>query len=438
MLLLGSSITKLSFLSESETATVTCPNCLIEGSVVVLDTFPVDIDELFWIDDAAKQAEVLNEIGNGSIVWPITPWGAHYISNHNEGVDHWYINTYQLAHVVAPHAGVATATRGIYGTNIIMQNGSEVVEDCQMEIDIGDDCFVMYGHLNLFKTIYDEIQATGSYTFTEGEHIGYSRDSTWGGFDFYYCTHYRMICPLHAFNASLQTKINNYYNMQIPKAKIAGVFPEIDICNNVSIAIENTFWGVWNYSTGYLDSYHHSSPWYEGKIITIFNRNFANPESFYRDWKNRNLNITDDIIGIYSENRGIEIPEFNTTDNSYIKTIEGDFSTGIIEIIFNSYDGEWGGMNDSIYMRYEVSNNDIGFRDDTLIVEFYPELIDAQAGFTENNLTYNRFFHWWNEEREEETTKDGSILLMIPITVVFTTLTVLRKRKQQLEQFLSN
>ena len=70
-------------LTKADTTTATCPTCIIEDPVVVLDTFPVDLDDLFWVKNLTKQNEVLNEICNGSIVWPITPWGAHYISSHN-------------------------------------------------------------------------------------------------------------------------------------------------------------------------------------------------------------------------------------------------------------------------------------------------------------------------------------------------------------------
>jgi len=52
-------------------------------------------------------------------------------------------------------------------------NGSEVIFNCKLEINIGHECVVVFGHIALLKTIYEEIQTTGGYTFSEGEFLGY-------------------------------------------------------------------------------------------------------------------------------------------------------------------------------------------------------------------------------------------------------------------------
>ena len=41
---------------------------------VILNTFPVDLDKLFWFDNKTMQNYKLNLIGNGSYVWLLTPY----------------------------------------------------------------------------------------------------------------------------------------------------------------------------------------------------------------------------------------------------------------------------------------------------------------------------------------------------------------------------
>ncbi len=409
---------------------ITCPNCIVDDPIVELDTFPMDLDKLFWADNLTMRNYILNEIGNGSIIWMLTPWGAHFISSHLEGVDHWYLNTYRLTSFVAPHDGTVSIFNSNFGTNIIDQNGTQLVEDCFLVIDIGDNCYVYFGHLNLLKSIYDEIELTGSYTFTKGEEVGLTIP-TRQGVDFYYEVNGKVICPLHVFTSEIQEKIKNYYNLQIPKAIVGGVFPQVDICNNISVAIENTIWGVWDYSSGYLDPYHDINEWTEGRIITFFNRNFSNPETYYRDPKDPlNDNITADVLGIFADAWGDDIPVYNKTGDCFLKEIYGDFSHGIMELIFNGYDNEWAAMNESIFIRYNIDFNEIGFKDDILTLEFFNDLLGAQNGFTDKNLTYVRYFHWWNQDNSFEPTALESMYSLIPfiLSQLFITLIFLKKK----------
>ncbi|NHJ46563.1 MAG: hypothetical protein FK733_02130 [Asgard group archaeon] len=434
LILIGNNMiykTNESFAFKAES--ITCSNCYVDDPIVELDTFPIDLDELFWADNLTMRNYVLNEIGNGSIIWMITPWGAHFISSHLEGVDHWYLNAYRLTSFVAPHDGTVSILKSNFGTNIIDQNGTQLVEDCFLVIDIGDNCFVYFGHLNLLKSIFDEIESTGSYSFTKGEVIGLTTP-TRQGVDFYYEVNERVICPLHVFTPELQAKIENYYNLQIPKAIVGGVFPQVDMCNNVSVAIENTVWGVWDYSSGYLDPYFDMNEWCEGRIITFFNRNFSNPETYYRDPKDRfNKNITADVLGIFADARGDDIPVYNKTGDCFLKEVSGNFSQGIMEIIFNGFDNDWGAMNDSIFIRYNIDFGVAGFKDDILTIDYFSDLLDAQAGFTENNLTYVRYFHWWNQEHSDEPTSEESLYLFIPFVFSQIILTLVLYKKRRLK-----
>ena len=71
-----------------------CNDCIgtypTNPDYVLLETFPIDLDLLFWEDQPSEQAARLNNIGNGTWGWMLTPWGGHFISSHFEGADKWY------------------------------------------------------------------------------------------------------------------------------------------------------------------------------------------------------------------------------------------------------------------------------------------------------------------------------------------------------------
>lgn len=371
-------------------------NCPSPEDLVMIETFPHDLDYLFWADNLTGQNERLNQIGNGSGEWLLSPWGGYFISRHIEGADKWYLNAFRLAPVYAPHDGSLKELRTQNGTSGFM-NGSEVIYDCKLAMDIGQECTITFGHISLLKTIYDEIQTSDEYTFTEGEFLGYPTyyGNYLGGIDFYYNYDSRSICPYPALSPALQTKLDTYFGMQYERMKLSGCYPQSALCTDPNIAIEDTCWGAWSYYTGPYDSYYEGVVddfgRYETSFLTLFNRDFANPETYWRDIWNPNINLTSDILGIFGDNEGSEdIPGYVPLTRGHIRLVEGDYNQGILNLsIFwwSHYYPE----NTSLYARFKIESQSEGYEDDLLTFEHFETLIEAQTGFTEKNITYERF-----------------------------------------------
>jgi len=198
---------------------------LTTNSLVVLDTFPVDLDLLFWEDDLSIRAQYLNMIGNSSFGWMVTPWGGHYVSNHIEGADKFYLYAYRHIEVYAPADGSFMEAGGLVILNGTIDNfhGIDVITDVRLSIDIGEDCAIVFDHLDLLKSINDEINNTNSYDFVEGELIGYTPGDNALDFVYYQGKGFRSICPYNALSVSLQTQFANYFDMQYQRAKICGL-----------------------------------------------------------------------------------------------------------------------------------------------------------------------------------------------------------------------
>jgi len=151
---------------------------------VILNSSPIDFDLLFCQDNSTLLNEVLNGVGNHTWILPISPWGGFFTCSHIEGSDKWYLNSYRQLEIYSPHvAQFESITEEESSTFGIVQS-NEVIFDVGFTIDIVDDCAITYGHLTLLKSIYDEIEATGEYSFTENEHIGYLHDTGAGWFGF--------------------------------------------------------------------------------------------------------------------------------------------------------------------------------------------------------------------------------------------------------------
>ena len=72
-----------------------------ENDLVTLDTFPIDLDLLFWEDNTTVQEQRLENIRNGNQDFMITPYGAHFIASHVEGVNKWYLSSTRFLEVYA-------------------------------------------------------------------------------------------------------------------------------------------------------------------------------------------------------------------------------------------------------------------------------------------------------------------------------------------------
>ena len=421
---------------------------LTTNSLVVLDTFPVNLDLLFWEDDPSVLAASLNTIGNYSNGWIITPWGGHFVSNHIEGADKFYLYANRYLEVYAPADG--SLDGDVYVGNGAIDNfhGNDVITDTSFTIDLGSDCYVGFGHLHLLKSVFDVIDSSGDYNFTEGELIGYTPGSWALDFLYYQGLNFKSINPYKALNTSLKEHFTFYYNMQYERATKSGLHPESIIENEYYIHINNTLWGVWVHNTSRFDSIidiETDVSQYQPNLITALHRNLTNPETFYRNPINRIYNLTSDVIGLFTDNAAAEqIGDYVMVGNNLVKQISGDELNGILEFrVFG--DSDWGSSNTTIFARYEVNAFDATYTDDILTIEYYDDLLDAEAGFTLNNITYTRFTPNWDTyifpvntptiTPADPTTEESNYSFFLGQTILFVSFVVLLcvQKKKKIE-----
>ncbi|NHJ85464.1 MAG: hypothetical protein FK734_08365 [Asgard group archaeon] len=397
-----------------------------ESTLAVMNTFPVDMDLLFWADNPSVQADRLNTIGNYSNGWIVSPWGAHFVSNHIEGADKWYLYCGRHLDVYAPTEGDFIHDLSVGNGTVDNINGHDVVIDIGITIGLEYACGVGFGHINLLKSIYDQIINSNDYHFTEGELIGVT-PYPWA-MDFYYYagSNFQSICPYAALSTTLQNQINHYYGLQYERAIISGLHPESHMCNPFDININDSIWGTWQYYSGPYNSYFDSDSWYgeyQAGFITLLRRDLTTTETFYRDPRDpTNQNLTENILGIFGDCNGQDIPEYQKTGDSLVTVLEGTQKDGILGIITYSY-AEWG-YNTTIYTKVLLEENNFGYFDDMLTIEYFPTLEEAQSGFTTNNITYSRFIPYWINEPTTTTKQFGLnswfllYVVMIPIVVI--------------------
>lgn len=369
------------------------------SNLVTLTTFPVDLDLLFWSDNLTIRNQHLNALGNGSWGWILTPWGGHFISGHHEGADKWYLYANRYLEVRAPHDGQFQPEPQIGNGSIIQIKGNDVVVDLGVDIQIGQDCSVGFGHIFLLESIFTEIQTTGSYSCVEGELLGYTPGMWALDFYYYYGESYESICPYPALSLDLQNQVDYYFSLQYERAKIGGVYPESDLCVPLDIGIENTVWGVWRYQTGPYDSYYENLDHfgrYELSFITFLSRDLTNLETFYKDPKDGSTNLTAATIGLFKDGQSAtEIPGYLSIGECLVEQVQGNYTEGILKLVTH-WSSDWEPSNTSLYAKIRINKGQEGYRDDLLTIEYFANLLDAQAGFTQNNLTYKRFFPYWD------------------------------------------
>ena len=396
---------------------------------VIMQTFPVDLDNLFWIDNLTKQQEILDGIAGGEGAWPITPWGGHFVSNHIEGVDKWYVHTIRQAEIRAPTDGTSNDEITTNGTTINIQ-GNEAYPDKQLSISLGSDSAVSFGHIDILKTIADELNQENSYSFTEGELIGYSHNCTHGdtiiaGVDFHYYYKGGSICPYNACTSEDQVKIDSFYSLEYEAAKIAGVYPESHMINEFYVAIENTTWGAWQYKEGPFDAYYDGlDDWgrYDAGYLTLLSRDFINPETYYRDLFDKEKNITDEYVGLMGDLLCAEdLPGFEALGQGVIELQSGDFKEGILEVRSFSVTS-WGDLNTSVYLRFQVDSTEDGWEDDLLKLEYFATLTEADNGFTNSSITYERYLPYGSLKTEPETSSKTVHFILFSIIISFVTI----------------
>jgi hypothetical protein len=418
--------------------TNSCPGPIPTEGSIELTTFPIDLDLLFYQDNLSMLNYILNDIGNWSTIWPVTPWNGHFHSGHVEGADKWYLYSYRRLPVRAVHNGEFESLT-IKNGSIINHESQELVTDLGLTIDIGNDFQVLYAHINLLKPIFDEIQTNGTYSFTENEVIGYTQNWTlFFTIDFHLMYQHHDICPLQFLSTDLQNDLLNYYDLIYDKAKISGRYPESKICNNHTCEIENTVWGVWQYQNGPYDDDFYGNPEIEDSFgaWTIFNRNFSNTETFYREQPIPGDNLTADVIGVLADSFPSEISEYKNLDHCPLRLVEGNEEIGILEIR-NYFPNDWGPADTSVYAKFSIAKHGVGASDDVLTLEFFDDLLSAQTSFTANNMTLQRYYHFEPDIRT--TPRFGPIAekalfillgLSILAVIIIVPVIIVRKRKK--------
>ncbi|MBN1330137.1 MAG: hypothetical protein JXA54_11745 [Candidatus Heimdallarchaeota archaeon] len=397
-------------------------------NLVEMDYFPVDLDRLFFADNYTAQRERLNFLGNETYGFIVTPWGGHFISTHIEGNTKLYFNSYgRQEEIHVPQAGIVETILIENGT-LAMKNGHEIMLGMTLHLDLGSDCGLGFGHMDLLKSIYDEFQLGGTVHLTANQLMGYTHNSSdWSGLDFYYW-HDGSICPYVAFNAELKVQYEYYFNLQYETCKLSGVFPEANICNDLDVSIENTVWGVWQYDHGpYDDLFNeaHDVGLYDFEFVDFFNINKTNPETFHKDPRNMTQDLPEDVVGLFTDNSfGLGVPGYNWIGVSLAKLVTGNYQDGIIKVFPYYPNGDWG--VDSIHIKYVINEHSAGPQDDVLQLEYFIELVDALMGFTSNNMTFIRYGFF--DSTEEGLLISIQFLLMVPL--VFIVIVRIRKYKK--------
>jgi len=420
--------------------TSSCNDCIGAFSsdidIVQLESFPVDLDLLFWADQPAVQAAYLNTLGNGSWGWMLTPWGGHFISNHFEGADKWYFYAYRALNITVPIAGKVKSYRVNNGAKDVI-NGNNVIVDVRLVIDIGQRCAIKFEHLTILESLHEKVK-DGRYTFTPAELLGYP--TNWGGdlwtIDFHYLYKGENICPYPGLSSTLQDKLTSLYALQYERAKIAGVFPETKLCNTLDIAIKDTIWGVWEYRSGPFDEFVTSMDRKFGCKVggfTFLNRELCNPETFWRDMVTPSKNLSTSIIGVFRDATGEDVPGYNSLDICMVKQIEGTDQTGILELITTSY-SDWG-FNTSVFVRFSLDLKSANkLSDDILTIEYFGSLTEAQNGFTDNAITYKRFLGFLSFADIELYVIIGSIAIF---ALIVTAVALLIRRRIRIRKKIS-
>jgi hypothetical protein len=368
------------------------------SNVPNISTFPVNMSLLFWEDDPTFRNSCLDNIeAGGGDGWMMTPWGTYFMSGHAEGAPKWYLYARRNLEVFTPCSG-SLDSMSIGDDSVIKINGNSFIKDVGIVIDLGSDYRIELGHLVINKSIFEEIQSKDSYDFREGEVIGYT--SNLSALDFYLSYNHRSVCPYSYLNTDLKSKLDAYYDLQYERAKIAGIWPESEICRNMSIEIENTIWGPWMYKTGPFDDLiENSEGWlpYQGQVVSFLNINFTNDETFYKNPLDHSENLSESVVGLVRDNPNADnVTEYKEMGKCMVELVQGDFKEGILLIRTMDHITEYGPENTTFYAKILVDPQKSSYKDDLLQVQYFSNLSDAQSAFTNASIIYERFYFEYN------------------------------------------
>ncbi|MCK5046251.1 MAG: hypothetical protein KAS22_06705, partial [Candidatus Heimdallarchaeota archaeon] len=253
------------------------------------------------------------------------------------------------------------------------------------------DCAIVLAHISILESLHNEFQVNPNYRFIKDQFLGFTESHSGpDGLEFYYLCKYYMVYPLPAFPQEYQDKITNYFNLQVERAEISGIWPETEMYYPLDKAEANTLWGIWRYDNGPYDSYYETTRFDDlrGSILTLYNRERTNPSTFHKDPANMSKDLSDDVIGILQDYNGDEPAQYDVKGFTLLEQVEGDLTNGILELR-----SLWKGENytdEYFYARFTMDLKKENIEDDLLSIEYFNTLIEAQAGFTGNEITYRR------------------------------------------------
>jgi len=227
-----------------------------EHVLTLLDELPIDLDILFELDNFIEFENMLDQIEVGTSFWPIRPYGTFFGHGHTEGLARMDLNPHKLnAEIRAP---VDCSLQGYHTQNgtVDFVNGVECVMDCSFILDIGNECWLLLGHVEMLKTVWDEIETAGNLSLAKGELFGFTQTVySYSIVDFSYYYRGIEIPPHYAFTPKLLGKIEVLYDFLYERAKLNGLYPRARMINDMFVHKDDEFWGNWFYKTGPYDSY---------------------------------------------------------------------------------------------------------------------------------------------------------------------------------------
>jgi hypothetical protein len=334
--------------------------------------------------------------------------------------------------MVAPLSGELSKYQVNNGTTANI-NGTEVIVDVRLGLNLGGNCKVEFQHLTIPVSLHDEVK-DGSHSFIEGDLLGYPTEWSPGFWtiDFHYLYKDENICPYPALSPTLQEEVTSLFSLQYEKAKLGGVFPESQLCNEFDITVADTLWGVWEYTDGSLnDQLLKDAVRLFGQAaggITLLSRDLTNPDTFWRNMNHPTENMTSDFVGFFVDGHSNPTSGYAQIGESMVKLAEGNNVEGILELITVSY-GDWG-HDTSVFARFLLDTQGSGLSDDKLTIEYFSSLVDAQAGFTEDSLVYQRFLGHITRSELILYISLGAAGLALVIIIIVVVLVVRKKKRQ--------
>lgn len=317
-------------------------------------------------------------------------------------------------------------------------NGFDMIAAVRPFIEIGKDCAIVFDHMAILESLHNEFQINPNYKFIKDQFIGYTEKHEGPeGLNFYYMYKYEMVYPLPVFPQEYQDKITNYFAMQVERAEIAGVYPETEMYYPLDKAEANSLWGIWRYDSGPYDSYYENTRFDDlrGSILTLYNRDWTNPATFHKDPMNMSKDLSDDVIGLLFDYGGEEPADYIQKGYTFIEQIEGDLTQGVLKLHCLWY-GDY--FNETIYARFSMDLKKDEIDDDLLSIEYFNTLIEAQTGFTGNEITYRRLIREarspWNYIVYQQLIYvgvGGVVLIVVVITSIILIVKYRRKKKNQ-------